>query len=160
MGAVHCRTLNVSLLSFNSVLMILQLQGHKKARPFRTQPFPHYDAIAGIVGHSTATGTMAQSSEKANFTIDSLSSSSSEGEEGEEGEGDAEEDDKSESEDEEKESPKKVCHVIFTFQKILFIELPRSVIPLPVRKLHLLVSVNESPLVPRPSPTLIPLYHH
>ncbi|THU75551.1 hypothetical protein K435DRAFT_631504, partial [Dendrothele bispora CBS 962.96] len=35
------------------------LQGHPKARPFRRQPFPHYDDIASIIGQSTATGAFA-----------------------------------------------------------------------------------------------------
>ncbi|KAF5338309.1 hypothetical protein D9758_015762 [Tetrapyrgos nigripes] len=77
------------------------ITGHRKAHPFRTQPFPHYDAIAGIVGHSTATGAMAQSSEKANFALDS-----SEDEEGE----DVEEDDDQSECEEEAESPKKKRH--------------------------------------------------
>ncbi|KAK7442968.1 hypothetical protein VKT23_015912 [Stygiomarasmius scandens] len=39
------------------------LAGHSKARPFHTHPFIHYDNIAAMIGHSTATGAMALSSE-------------------------------------------------------------------------------------------------
>ncbi|KAJ3818467.1 hypothetical protein F5880DRAFT_1510934 [Lentinula raphanica] len=60
------------------------LAGHTKARPFRTHPFIHYDDIAAMIGHSTASGTFALSSENgvlAQHDSDSSSSSSEDNEE-------------------------------------------------------------------------------
>ncbi|THU77599.1 hypothetical protein K435DRAFT_877641 [Dendrothele bispora CBS 962.96] len=54
------------------------LAGHSKARPFRNKPFIHYDDIAGLVGHSTATGALAISSENSSHPWADESDSSSE----------------------------------------------------------------------------------
>ncbi|KAK7439194.1 hypothetical protein VKT23_017684 [Stygiomarasmius scandens] len=75
------------------------LAGHSKARPFRTHPFIHYDNIAAMIGHSTATGAMALSSENAVAAqqASDLSSSSS-----------SSDDDDSDALESDKESPVKV----------------------------------------------------
>ncbi|KAF5343816.1 hypothetical protein D9758_016204 [Tetrapyrgos nigripes] len=75
------------------------LVSHPKARPFRTHPFIHYDDIAAMVGHSTATGAMALSSENAVAAQKAPDTSSSSD--------DDDEDSDSDAADSEKESPVK-----------------------------------------------------
>ncbi|KAF5344615.1 hypothetical protein D9758_013915 [Tetrapyrgos nigripes] len=73
------------------------LAGHPKARPFRNQPFPHYNDIATLVEHSTATGEFALSLENPQ-NIDNASSDNG---------SDSSDDDSSDNED---KSPVKKRH--------------------------------------------------
>ncbi|KAF5329074.1 hypothetical protein D9758_018533 [Tetrapyrgos nigripes] len=53
------------------------LKGYKKAQPFCKNPFPHYDEITDMIGHSTATGAFALSSENSPSNLQKAKSDAS-----------------------------------------------------------------------------------